>query len=63
MSRDEFLSDAKTIKAVAANLTIIGEAARHVPDNRVQAHSEIPWPLMTGMCATVSSTDITRTIP
>jgi uncharacterized protein with HEPN domain len=49
MSRDEFLSDAKTIKAVAANLTIIGEAARHVPDTVFQAHPEIPWPLMTGM--------------
>ena len=49
LSRDQFLSDSKTIKAVVANLTIIGEAARHVPDSIVQAHSEIPWSLMTGM--------------
>ncbi len=49
LSRAQFLSDPKTIKAVAANLTIIGEAARHVPEAIVQVHSEIPWPLMTGM--------------
>ncbi|HUY33822.1 MAG TPA: DUF86 domain-containing protein [Pirellulales bacterium] len=49
IAKDQFLADPKTIKAVVANLTIIGEAARHVPDVIVQAHSEIPWPLMTGM--------------
>src|SRR5947207_1440906 len=32
MSCDEFLADAKTLKAVTANLTIIGEAARHIPN-------------------------------
>ena len=45
----EFLADAKTVKAVAADLTIVGEAARHVPDAVVQAHPEIPWALMRGM--------------
>ena len=49
LSRDEFLADAKTLKAVAADLTIIGEAAAHVPADTVQAHPEIPWALMTGM--------------
>jgi uncharacterized protein with HEPN domain len=48
-SRDQFLADAKTLKAVVADLTIIGEAASHVPAATVQAHPEIPWPLMTGM--------------
>jgi uncharacterized protein with HEPN domain len=49
MDRDQFLADAKTVKAVAADLTIVGEAARHVPDAVVQAHPEIPWALMRGM--------------
>ena len=49
LTRDQFLADAKTLKAVVADLTIIGEAARHVPDAIVDAHPEIPWPLMTGM--------------
>ncbi len=49
MSRDQFLNDAKTQKAVTADLTIIGEAACHVPDAVVQSHPEVPWPLMRGM--------------
>jgi uncharacterized protein with HEPN domain len=48
-TRDRFLGDAKTLKAVAADLTIIGEAAAHVPAAVIQAHPEIPWSLMTGM--------------
>jgi uncharacterized protein with HEPN domain len=48
-NRDQFLADAKTLKAVVADLTIIGEAARHVPNSVTQQHPEIPWPLMTGM--------------
>lgn len=49
MTRDQFLTDAKTLKAVVADLTIIGEAARHVPHATTQAHPQIPWALMTGM--------------
>ena len=49
LSRAEFLGDAKTLKAVVANLVIIGEAARHVPDDVIQAHPDVPWPLMRGM--------------
>jgi uncharacterized protein with HEPN domain len=49
LNRDQFLADPKTIKAVAADLTTLGEAARHVPEAVVQAHPEIPWPLMSGM--------------
>jgi uncharacterized protein with HEPN domain len=49
LSKDQFLADAKTLKAVVADLTIIGEAARHVPAPVVQHHPEIPWALMTGM--------------
>ncbi len=49
MSREQFLADPKTLKAVVADLTIIGEAARHVPDAVVAAHGEVPWALMRGM--------------
>jgi uncharacterized protein with HEPN domain len=49
LSKDQFLADARTLKAVVADLTILGEAASHVPAAMVQAHPEIPWPLMTGM--------------
>jgi uncharacterized protein with HEPN domain len=49
MTREQFLADAKTLKAVAADLTIIGEAARHIPDATVQASPEVPWALMSGM--------------
>jgi uncharacterized protein with HEPN domain len=49
MSRDQFLADAKTLKAVVADLTILGEAATHVPEDVVQANPNIPWPLMRGM--------------
>ena len=49
MNREQFLADAKTLKAVVADLTIIGEAARHIPEAVVQAHPEVPWALMRGM--------------
>jgi len=49
LSKTEFLNDAKTLKAIVADLTIIGEAARHVDNSVIQAHPEIPWILMTGM--------------
>ncbi len=49
MSRSQFLGDAKTLKAVVADLIIIGEEARHVPDDLIQAHPQLPWPLMRGM--------------
>jgi len=49
LTRDQFLADAKTLKAVTADLTILGEAASHVPAAVVQEHPEIPWALMTGM--------------
>jgi uncharacterized protein with HEPN domain len=49
MSRAQFLADPKTQKAVVANLTIIGEAASHVPDEISRKYHEIPWVLMRGM--------------
>ena len=49
LSFEEFSADSKTLKAVVWNLTMIGEAARHVPPAVQQAYSEIPWPQIRGM--------------
>ncbi len=45
----EFAADARTIKAVLADFSIIGEAARHVPDEVRAIDPSIPWDLMNAM--------------
>lgn len=47
MTYEQFCKDARTLKAVVANLILIGEAARYVPEE-VQI-PDIPWPQMRGM--------------
>jgi uncharacterized protein with HEPN domain len=49
MTDDEFGEDARTLKAVAADLMIIGEAANHVPDEVQEASPEVPWAVMSAM--------------
>ena len=49
MTYESFCTDAKTLKAVVWNLTVIGEAARHVPAHVEAAFPEIPWPQLRGM--------------
>jgi len=44
-----FVADEKTLDAVSFCFGIIGEAARHVPDDVVSAHPELPWPDMRAM--------------
>lgn len=44
-----FLNERKTIDAVIRNITIIGEAANHIPEMVVNAHPEIPWADMRDM--------------
>ena len=44
-----FTADRKTMKAVTADFTIIGEAAQHVPTEIVRAHPEVPWRSMRNM--------------
>ena len=46
---EQFRADAKTLKAVAADLLIIGEAANHVPEDVQEAHPEVPWSVMRAM--------------
>jgi uncharacterized protein with HEPN domain len=43
MNSKVFRGDPKTVDAVIRNLEIIGEASRHVPDEIVDKHPEIPW--------------------
>ena len=49
MAADEFREDARTLKAVAADLMIIGEAANHVPDEVQEASPKVPWAVMSAM--------------
>ncbi len=49
MTLDEFSADPRTIRAVTAGFAIIGEAARHMPDEILEAHPGIPWRVMTDM--------------
>lgn len=44
-----FQGDSKTVDAVVRNLEIIGEAARHVPEDIIDNHPEIPWQDMRDM--------------
>ena len=43
MSFERFCADEKTIDAVARNIVVIGEAARHVPDEYASHCADIPW--------------------
>jgi uncharacterized protein with HEPN domain len=49
MDYDSFEADSKTIDAVVRRFGIIGEAAKHVPDNIRELHPEIPWKQMREM--------------
>jgi uncharacterized protein with HEPN domain len=42
-SRERFLSDTLVSDAVVRNLEVIGEAARHVPDELRARFADIPW--------------------
>lgn len=44
-----FSKDERTIDAVLYNFTMIGEAARHIPETTRQAYPDIPWMDMQDM--------------
>jgi uncharacterized protein with HEPN domain len=49
IDRESFVADAKTYDAVIRNLLVLGEAAKHVPDDVRLANPAIPWVQITGM--------------
>jgi len=49
MSFEDFRADTRTIDAVERNFAVIGEAARHIPDEVSAEYPDIPWNLMRGM--------------
>lgn len=49
LSFDEFLKDAKTIKAVTMDFIVIGEATKHIPIETRRDYPEIPWSKIVGM--------------
>lgn len=49
MDAEAFSADAKTVDAVVRNLTIIGEAARMLPQDIEQRYREVPWAKMRAM--------------
>jgi uncharacterized protein with HEPN domain len=46
---EQFASDARTLKAVLADFGIIGEAARHIPEELQRKYPEIEWRKMRDM--------------
>ncbi len=46
---EQFCVDRKTIEAAQFNFIVIGEAARHVPEDIVAQHPEVAWREMRGL--------------
>jgi uncharacterized protein with HEPN domain len=49
MTFDTFTADRHTVDAVVRNVGIIGEAARHVPEDIRQRYPAVPWAKMYDM--------------
>lgn len=43
MTESAFRADDRTVDAVIRNFQIIGEAARHIPDEVLSGRPDIPW--------------------
>lgn len=49
MRYDDFVNDDKTVFALIRSFEIIGEAAKHIPEEFRKQHPAIPWRDMAGM--------------
>jgi len=49
ISYERFADDKKTLNAVLRSLEVIGEAAKHVPDEIREKYNDVPWREMAGM--------------
>ena len=49
MKYEDFINDERTNFAVIRCIEIMGEAAKHVPDEIRQKHPEVPWKDIAGM--------------
>ena len=47
--KESFLTDKKTLDAVLRNLSIIGEAANHIPIDIQNKHPKIDWTAIIGL--------------
>lgn len=49
MKMDDFLDDVQVQDAVMRRLEVVGEAAKHIPEDLRKQHPEIPWREMSGL--------------
>ena len=49
VSREAFLSDTNVSDVVLRNLTVMGEAASHLPTDVAERHHEVPWHEITAI--------------
>ena len=54
LTREQFLTDIKTMRAVERDIEIIGEATTKIPQEIKTEYSEIPWNGMKGLRNAVS---------
>jgi uncharacterized protein with HEPN domain len=48
LNKEEFLKDEKTYDAVVRNLTVIGEAVKHIPDKVRENYVQLAWREIAG---------------
>ena len=49
MSFEDFERDDRTVDTVVRNISVIGEAARYVPEEIRERYPDVPWAEMRGM--------------